>query len=111
MLPTLITLIIPITIITITMRIIGNIDHPILKISVFKADNRISVKFENELYEQTFKLGDDERFSNVAAVEQFLDSAMLEDVLAGFRQMHASRMSAMSRLYPATEVEVFEEII
>ena len=43
------------------MRIIGQIEHPDLKITVFKSDNRISVKFENEGYEQIFKLGADER--------------------------------------------------
>lgn len=93
------------------MRIIGNIEHPTLKISVFKADNRISVKFENALYEQTYKLGDDERFSSVEAVQKLVESEMLDDVLRVFQHMHAARMGAESRLFPATEVEVFEEII
>ena len=34
------------------MRILGYLEHPTLKITVFKMDNRISVKFENSLYEQ-----------------------------------------------------------
>lgn len=93
------------------MRIIGNIDHPVLKISVFRADNRISVKFENALYEQTFKLGEDERFATLEAVQKFVDAAMIEDVMAGFRQMHATNMAAMSRSFPAIETEIFEEII
>ena len=93
------------------MRIIGNIEHPALKISVFKADNRISVKFENALYEQTFKLGDDERFSNLEAVQKLVDKAMIEGVLAGFQQMHATRMAVMSRAFPINEEEVFEVII
>ena len=93
------------------MRIIGNIEHSALKISVFKADNRISVKFENALYEQTFKLGDDERFSYLEAVRNLVDEAMIADVLAGFRQMHAARMAVLGRAFPAVEEEVFEEII
>ena len=93
------------------MRIIGNIDHPTLKISVFKADNRVSVKFENALYEQTFKLGDDDRFSNLEAVQKLVDNEMLEDVQAGFRQMHVARMAVMGRAFPVMEAEVFEEII
>lgn len=92
------------------MRIIGNIEHPILKISVFKADNRVSVKFETALYEQTFKLGDDERFASIEAVKEWVDAQLLEDVLAGFRQMHAARLSVEKRKFPATE-EHFEEII
>jgi hypothetical protein len=93
------------------MRIIGSIEHSALKISVFKADNRISVKFENALYEQTYKLGDDERFSNLEAVQKLVDAAMIDGVLAGFQQMHATRMAAMSRLFPVAEMEEFEEIV
>ena len=93
------------------MRIIGTIEHPILKISVFKADNRISVKFENALYEQTFKLGEDERFASLELVKKLVDDVLVEDVLAGFRQMHATRMSAMRRVFPVVEEEVFEAII
>ena len=93
------------------MRIIGNIEHPILKISVFKSDNRISVKFENALYEQTFKLGEDERFNNLDSVQKLIDTEMMEDVMAGFQQMHATRMAMMRRTFPVTEQEVFEVII
>ena len=96
---------------SLAMRIIGQIDHPILKISVFKMENRISVKFENELYEQTFKLGDDDRLNSLEAVEKLVDAPMLEDVLAGFQRMHATRMGAMSRAFPMKEEELFEEII
>ena len=37
------------------MRILGYIDHPVVKITVFKMDNKFSVKFESIHYEQTFK--------------------------------------------------------
>ncbi len=93
------------------MRIIGSIEHPALKISVFKADNRVSVKFENALYEQTFKLGDDERFANLEAVQNLVDERMIADVMAGFRQMHQTRMAVLGRRFTATENEEFEEII
>ena len=93
------------------MRIIGNIDHPSLKISVFKSDQRISVKFENALYEQTFKLGTDERLATVAAVAQWADAALLAEMQSGFQQMHRARMAAMERAFPAAAADVFEEII
>jgi hypothetical protein len=93
------------------MRIIGDIPHPNLKISVFKSDQRISVKFENALYEQTFKLGTDERLATVEAVAQWADAALLAEVQAGFEQMHRARMAAMSRAFPLAAAEVFEEII
>lgn len=93
------------------MRIIGNIEHPFLKITMFKMDNRISVKFENALYEQTFKLGQDDRLDSPEAIQKLVDPAFLEQVLAGFQQMHQARIAAFSRAFPPENQEVFEEII
>ncbi|MEY3194006.1 MAG: hypothetical protein RIQ78_102 [Bacteroidota bacterium] len=93
------------------MRIIGNIEHPFLKISVFKADHRVTVKFENALYEQSIKFGDDDRFSNLDAIRQLVDDKLLLDILEGFRQLHAARISAMKRSFPSDTSQEFEEII
>ena len=94
------------------MRVIGYIEHPSLKISIFKNDGRTSVKFENEQYEQTFKLGDDERFATVEGVQKWVDQDLIEKVSAGFRLMHEAKLQAMSRVFlPETEAPSFEEII
>ena len=93
------------------MRIIGNIEHPSLKITVFKMEGRTSVKFENAQYEQTYKLGEDDRFSDLENISKLIDQAFIADVLNGMKQMHQTRLSAVSRAYPATETEEFEEII
>lgn len=93
------------------MRIIGNIEHPSLKISVFKNEGRTSVKFETSLYEQTYKLGDDERFSTVEGVEKVVDAAMLEKIVQVFQQMHGARLESMTRNFPVHTEAVFEEII
>lgn len=93
------------------MRIIGEIQHPTLKITVFKMGERISVKFENERYEQTYKLGADERFAKMGLIEQWMDSSFLDKVQQAFQQMHQAQMGAMSRLFPATSENIFEEII
>ncbi len=93
------------------MRIIGTIPHPLLKISVFKMDGRISVKFENAGFEQTFKLGEDDRYSNLEAVQCWVDTPLIESVLERMADMHRSRLAADSRLFfHATEQE-FEEIL
>jgi hypothetical protein len=92
------------------MRIIGQIDHPVFKISVFRMDNRISLKFENEGYEQTFKLGTDERTDTLEKVQQLVDAAFLEAVATNFQHMHRCRLEAFSRAFPP-EAHAFEEII
>lgn len=93
------------------MRIIGQIEHPSLKISVFKNEGRTSVKFETALYEQTFKLGDDERFTSVEGVQKIIDAPFLERIMEGFRLMHHARLETLSRTYPVQNEMMFEEII
>jgi hypothetical protein len=94
-----------------TMRIIGHIEHPNLKITVFRMDHRTSVKFENAMYEQTFKLGHDERLATLEAVRQFVDASFIEQVLGHFQQMHQTRMAAHGRAFPVETGVAFEEII
>jgi hypothetical protein len=93
------------------MRIIGQIEHPQLKITVFKMDNRISVKFENSLYEQTFKLGEDERLASKESVEQLIDAQFMEQVQTNFRTMHQIRLAGYARAFPQQHEAGFETII
>ncbi|MCK6694501.1 MAG: hypothetical protein L6Q97_20685 [Thermoanaerobaculia bacterium] len=93
------------------MRIIGQIEHPVLKITVFRSDNRISVKFENEGYEQTYKLGADERLSDVEAIRKWADPLLLEEILARMQQMHRGKLSALLRVFPPDGSPEFEDII
>ena len=93
------------------MRIIGEIEHPTLKITVFKMGERVSVKFENEGYEQTFKLGQDEHLASLSGVQQWVDATLLEEVQVTFQQMHRARLAARTRAFPPAEAVVFEDII
>ena len=93
------------------MRIIGHIEHPHLKITVFKMDNRLSVKFENAGYEQTYKLGLDERLESFEDVQKLVDAAFTAQVLAQFQQMHQTRIAAYARAFPVDNQAFFEEII
>lgn len=93
------------------MRIIGEIQHPTLKISIFKTGERISVKFENALYEQTFKLGTEERFQSLEAIKTLADAPFLAEVMQIFGQMHRLKMAAQQRAFPATGENLFESIL
>jgi hypothetical protein len=93
------------------MRIVGYIEHPQLKITVFRMDNRTSVKIENTLYEQTYKLGQDERFNDLESIKKLLNAGLLEQTSHLFQQMHQSRLTALSRAFPQELEETFETII
>lgn len=93
------------------MRIIGHIEHPELKITVFKMENRLSVKFENEGYEETFKLRHDDRIDGFEAVQRWADAQLINDVLHRMQDMHRSSLAAFIRAFPPENDSNFEEII
>lgn len=93
------------------MRIIGNIPHPSMKITVFKMDNKLSVKFETGLYEQTFKFRESNEMASFQDMEKLVDEAYCGAVLAQFSAMHQIKNGAMSRMISPFADEEFEEII
>ncbi len=92
------------------MRIIGHIEHPSLKVTIFKMDNKLSVKFENSLYEQTYKFRDGQGIDSVEAVQALVDDTFLEGIQQNFMAMHRLNQEASGRRNNASEEE-FERII
>jgi hypothetical protein len=93
------------------MRIIGNIEHPVLKITVFKMDNKISVKFESGLYEQTYKFRTGDGMENFEDVERLVDADLLNRVGEILQVMHEAKNQAMLRTYVENEADEFDVII
>ena len=93
------------------MRIIGQIDHPNMKITVFKMDNKLSIKFELGLYEQTFKFRESEYMQDVGDAEKLVDAAFVGEVLKNFNAMHKSKNKALGLLVKLEEEGEFPVII
>lgn len=93
------------------MRIIGNIEHPILKITVFKMENRISVKFESGLYEQTYKFRSGEGVESLADVEKVVDATFQAQVLQHLTLMNEIKNQAVGRNIAQDEEDEFDTII
>lgn len=93
------------------MRIIGNIEHPILKITVFKMENRISVKFESGLYEQTYKFRSGEGIESLADVEKVVDATFQAQVLQHLTLMNEIKNQAVGRNIAQDEEDEFDTII
>lgn len=93
------------------MRIIGAIEHPILKITVFKMDNKFSVKFESGLYEQTYKFRSSDTIKSLEAIQKMVDAPFCEAVLQDLNRMHQRKNEAMARTLPQEGGMEFEEII
>ncbi len=92
------------------MRIIGNIDHPVMKITVFKMDNKLSVKFETGLYEQTFKFRESNELTDFNAIQRLVDEHFMQQVLENFAKLHQIKNAALGR-FIKEEDEEFEEIV
>ncbi|MCF8244431.1 MAG: hypothetical protein K9J37_00195 [Saprospiraceae bacterium] len=92
------------------MRIIGNIDSPTLKVTVFKMDNKLSVKFETGLYEQTFKFRESNELNDFESVKKLVDERLKEEVMENFAKMHRSKNEALGRFLQQAGAG-FEEII
>lgn len=93
------------------MRIIGNIDHPSLKITLFKMDNKLSVKFESGFYEQTYKFRIADGLETAEDLKKLVDESFLLAVDEQFIQLNYIKLGALTRHLPPTEEDEFETII
>lgn len=93
------------------MRIIGYIDHAVLKITVFKMDTRMMVKFETGLYEQAYKFRMSTRLSGLENIRELIDEGFINSVLAVFSDMHKVKTLALDRFQEKDYSEGFDDII
>jgi hypothetical protein len=93
------------------MRIIGEIPHSHFKITVFKTEYRLSVKFEQGFLEQTYKFRESENLKSFADVVNLIDQNFINQVLIVFKNMEAHYLETMKSLSPAQQEAYFEDII
>ena len=94
------------------MRLVGDISHPSLKITIFLHDSKYAVKFEAGLYEQTYKFRTSDSLQSVEDIKAMIDAAFIEEVRLLIPKMHQHKMEAIGRsLSNSPQEEEFEEII
>ncbi len=79
------------------MRYIGDIPHPIIKISIFKMDNKYSLKLEMGMYEQTYKWRDIDYLDTPDKIEKIVDDDFLQTCLSHFKIMHETFAATLKR--------------
>jgi hypothetical protein len=70
------------------MRIIDQIPHPQLSISIFSMNSKYLIKFEVGSYEQTYKVNHED-VQGLEDLKEKVNSELLEKVATVFREMHA----------------------
>jgi hypothetical protein len=79
------------------MRIVGYIEHPVLKITVMQMNNRFVLKLEANMLEQTYKFHEDDNLRTMADIEKLVDETFLNECLKRFSDMNKSRGESYQR--------------
>ena len=90
------------------MRILGEIPNKTYKITVFRSNNRLMLKLERGLLEQTYKMREAENLGSFQDLEPLVTPSFLQKVDHIFRVMEANRLNLLSNLPDEDE---FDDII
>lgn len=93
------------------MRIVGDIPHPTLKITLFLHDSKYSVKFESGLYEMTYKFRSGDAIDSVEAIKAIVDAQFIAEVMEALPKMHLQKSAGIRRWLDEKEANEFEDII
>ncbi len=70
------------------MRLIGQIPHPSLLISVFKSNNKFILKFEVGPFEQTYKILETDQLNDFEGVRRLVTEECIAEVFRIFDSMN-----------------------
>lgn len=78
------------------MRIVGNIPHPDIRITVFHMNGKYIVKLEAGMMEQVFKF-DAEKYNGFEAIQKLVDEKFVSTAMKRFNEMFLEMRSAEER--------------
>lgn len=93
------------------MRIIGEIPHPVYKITLFYHNDRYSVQVEHGVYSQSFRIRTRTGMESGADAFRLVDPEFLQGLVPIFEQMHVLWLANLSRLESALDKEEFDRIL
>ena len=93
------------------MRIAGYIEHPGMKITLFKTDTRYSVKFETGFLEQTYKFLRPRATDELQEIRKLIDEDFIRQVELQFVQMGKLHGDTLTRHAPQDAEEEFDDLI
>lgn len=79
------------------MRILGEIPHESLKITVFEMNSKVSIQFEDGLETQTYKFREGSLVTNLKTAFEFCDKVFIESVLSEMNTMQKNKTAALDR--------------
>lgn len=82
------------------MRIIEQYKHGPFQVTIFRMDNKFSVKLEQDLLEQTYKFREGHQIESLEDVQRLLDEGFFAMAQAVFSQMQQLRQKALDASRP-----------
>ena len=79
------------------MRILGYIDHPVLKITVMQQGDKFVLKVEHALMEQTFKIRESDEVRGYNDVVKLADEEFLKSCIERFQAMNTGLFDSFKR--------------
>lgn len=79
------------------MRIVGEIPHPVVKITVLLMNMKYSIKMELGMMEQTFKIRESDYISKLTDIEKLIDETFLQECLVRFELMNLQFNKTLER--------------
>ncbi len=79
------------------MRIVGQIEHPFIKITILQMNERFAIKLEDNLLEQTYKFNEDDKLRTFQHMEKMVDQTFLDECIKRFLEMNRSRGETYQR--------------
>lgn len=92
------------------MRIIGEFDKGPVKVTVFKMNERISVKYEYHLMEQTYKFRDGSGIESLQDVIRFSNDNFMQNINEIFQTMEQAKAENLTQDMEADPLYDFEII-
>ena len=93
------------------MRIVGDIPHPSLKITIFLHNNKYAVKFASSLHELVYQFRNGDAIQSVANVQSIVDERLIEESMRLLTQMRQQQSAAIGRWLQGENEEEFEVIV
>lgn len=92
------------------MRIVAEIPHPRMKITFFKMNDKLSIKFEKNLVEHIVKLRDSSPLNNIEKLKSSLSAEVLSKIESSIDQ-HVGLRAQLEENNMDDELPEFDEII
>lgn len=78
------------------MRVIGQIPHPTLRITVMQMNDKFIIRMEAGPMEQLFKF-DQSRYPGLETIEALADEAFIKTAIDRFNEMYLAMKATMER--------------